>query len=472
LAAQLGVAVENANLFSQVQQSREEVERQARRQVHLAYDTYLDAIHKRERMGFEFDRQEVRPLESAAQPLQGRVVSMPINVAGETIGKLELARSDAPWPQDDVEWLRTVTQQISRQVDSLRLLSEADRYRQEAEDAARRLTREGWEAYLAEVSENLAYTYDQDQVLPGAIDEELPPLVQPLAMRGEQIGEISLHGVETLDEERAAMLSTVAERLSEHIESLRLSEQTRSALAATDALYAGSEGVVRAGTSDQVLAAIVNATALKQFERGSIMLFSSPWETRMPDLGTFIATWEASGGPPPTPVGTTYPISMVPFLQMLHKDQPVFVADALNDPRLDPQTLKLLENVGRSLAVFPLVVAEQWIGVLTMVASHAVPLTEAQIRQTQSLIGQGAAVVQGLRLLEETTARARREQVLRQVSERVRSATNPEQVLRLAAREVGAALGRSVLVRMKSTETANTAHEQPGGNGHGAKEGA
>ena len=100
------------------------------------------------------------------------------------------------------------------------------------------------------------------------------------------------------------------------------------------------------------------------------------------------------------------------------------------------------------MVFFPLVAADQWIGWLSMTADKPVTLTEAQLRQAQSLVGQAAAVVQGIRLLQQAEGRARREQTLRQVAERIRSAVDPEQVLRTAVREVGEALGRSVLIRL------------------------
>ncbi len=467
LAAQLAVAVENAALFTQVQQARADVERQARRRTAASYDTFLDAINRPETQGYIFQDNAVQPLD-ASRPLDvaapGQILNVPIIVTGEAVGELEVIRKGAPWQPDEVEWVKNITAQVARQIDNLRLLEQAERYRQEAEDAARRLIREGWQSYMREQPETPAFVYDQTQVTAQEVATALP-FVQPLSVRGETIGEIGLEGGDDLDSDQRALLAAVAERLSEHIETLRLAEQTRSALAVTDALYASSEDVVRANTPNGVLDAVMKATALRQFERGAIMLFSAPWAEQPPDFVTVIAGKQDAENPSLPPLGISLPIRAMPILNLFNRDAPHIIEDIMVFEGLDPAMRGQLANLGRSLVAFPLVVADQWIGLMTFGSSEPRKLNEAQIRQAESLIGQGAAVIQGLSLLEESRRRARHEQVLRQVAERVRSAADPEQVLRLAAREVGMALGRNVVVRMRSEDSEEDLQPRPDDNG-------
>ncbi len=54
-------------------------------------------------------------------------------------------------------------------------------------------------------------------------------------------------------------------------------------------------------------------------------------------------------------------------------------------------------------------------------------------------------------LFEQTRERARREQVLREVTARVRGANDPDVIMRTAVRELGAALGRPAFVRLSDT---------------------
>ena len=46
------------------------------------------------------------------------------------------------------ELVNTVARQVAQQIENLRLLDSAERYRAEAEQASRRLTREGWKDYM------------------------------------------------------------------------------------------------------------------------------------------------------------------------------------------------------------------------------------------------------------------------------------------------------------------------------------
>jgi K+-sensing histidine kinase KdpD len=65
--------------------------------------------------------------------------------------------------------------------------------------------------------------------------------------------------------------------------------------------------------------------------------------------------------------------------------------------------------------------------------------------------------VQGLRLLELTLARARREQLLREVSTQVNNAIDTDHILRQAAEQVGRVLKRPVYVYLngQSGEVSN-----------------
>ena len=44
--------------------------------------------------------------------------------------------------------VKSIADRVAQHLENLRLLAQAERYRAEAEEAARRLTREGWESYL------------------------------------------------------------------------------------------------------------------------------------------------------------------------------------------------------------------------------------------------------------------------------------------------------------------------------------
>ena len=82
------------------------------------------------------------------------------------IGSLQLERSSLiTWSEQETQVVITVAKQIVQHIENLRLLSQAEQYRRDAEQALRRLTREGWQHYV-ETTTTLpeGYTYDGNLV--------------------------------------------------------------------------------------------------------------------------------------------------------------------------------------------------------------------------------------------------------------------------------------------------------------------
>ena len=77
---------------------------------------------------------------------------------------------------------------------------------------------------------------------------------------------------------------------------------------------------------------------------------------------------------------------------------------------------------------------------------------DEQVRQTASLVDQGAAVIQTMLLLQDTQQRAEEEQVLRQITTRVSTAVDAESILRTAAEEIGRALGLEGSIVLQGAE--------------------
>jgi GAF domain-containing protein/HAMP domain-containing protein len=467
LAGQLASAIENARLIQQAEQSRGELELQARRLSSQGWIEYLDAIQRSERLGYVFDGETIQSLpvmhadiRDSADASSGDVLYASIEVLGQKYGQLALEReAEKKWSQSDQELVELVAGQVARQIENLRLLAQAEQYRIKAEEAARRLTREGWEGYLQEVGEKeYRFVYDGQRVqesnpeieIATPEDEAKTAYIQPLRVRDVAIGELALYGDQVGDEDRD-LVQFIAERLGEHIENLRLTAQTENALTSTEALYTGSEAIVRSRTVNSALLSLVEASALIQFDHASIMLFDSPWVDQMPVAAEVAGTWNKVGSDTELQEGVKILMKQVRYVMMLQRGQPFYIPDLQDIENVDERRRGILADLGRSIALFPLVTAEQWIGWLAMTADKAVYLTEAHLRQVQSLIGQAAAVIQGIRLLQQTEARARREQTLRQVSERLRSSVDPEQVLRFAVKEVSDVLGRNVLIRVSSS---------------------
>ncbi len=349
------------------------------------------------------------------------------------------------------------------------------------------VNRSAWQSFMETQTHHTAFFFDQMAVSPAetrwleetrlALAGKLSPAagpsplaVAPLSLRGNVIGALAVEvdPQRPLSADELDLLNEMSDQVALALESARLFEQTQQALGTTETLYQGSEQVVRAGSLEDVLHAVIETTPLRQFERGSLALFDLPQVDRPGSKGILAALWERSGQPSPIPAGSVFTTEQFPIAHLIHRDQPFFISDVAADDRLEGMARELLLSLGRSMAVFPLVAGGQWIGWVTMMSAEPVRMSEQQVRQVQSLVGQAAAVVQSLHLLEETQERARYEATLRQVTSRVRASTDPDAVLRTAAREVGALLGRNVVIRL-GTSGARSSQTPGNGNGHGTE---
>ena len=246
LAGQLAIAVENAALFAQAGEARAEVEAQVRRLTEQGWQDFLNAIDRGQKIGFAFDQSTVIRLKPEALSTSDQnTLSLPITITGTRVGEICFpAEHKLSWTNHELELVQTISTQLAQHIENLRLLARAEGFRKEAEQAARRLTREGWNTYFGS-SNNLdaGYIYDLNQVQhlsmngTGHADHALKQL---LIVRDETIGELAVDAANHPDE-AAEILSAVAQQLSGHIENLRLLEQTQQALIQTEELSRQNE---------------------------------------------------------------------------------------------------------------------------------------------------------------------------------------------------------------------------------------
>lgn len=225
LTGQLSTALVNAELFAQTQRSMKEIETRTRRSVRQGWAKYLNALDRKDRIAYQFDLLGVHPVSTAASiESNPNIVNIPIKISGQSLGYFALA-GDHPWSGEDINLIQEVAEQVGHQIENVRLLSQAEQYRLEAEAMLRRLTREGWEASLDEnnISEQ-AYLYSDGQVhlLSSYGGIERNGISREIKVQDEAIGELNFIGLERLLEEDAELVTTISEQLGSHLENLRL----------------------------------------------------------------------------------------------------------------------------------------------------------------------------------------------------------------------------------------------------------
>jgi GAF domain-containing protein len=241
------------------------------------------------------------------------------------------------------------------------------------------------------------------------------------------------------------------QQLGAHIENLRLTEQMQTALAQTEALYTGSERIVLSSTEADVLESLVYSTELRRLDRANIFLFDEPVEDGIPRDVTAVAIWENEGVPRTVEVGTQFTVAQVPFLTMTTPEHSIVIADIRQDPRIDEATRQILESFGMiSFVLYPMVVGSQWLGMVSGQSARPLQLNDVQRRQAGSLVSQASVVLQTTILFRQEQARARREQLLREIATKMRSSVDVDTVMRTAVTEIGRTLGRRAFIKLEN----------------------
>ncbi|HEY5730538.1 MAG TPA: GAF domain-containing protein, partial [Anaerolineales bacterium] len=459
LAGQLAVAVQNANLLAETEQARAQVESQARRLVHEGWSEHLDAIHKPEHFGFAFDHNQVVPLADVDEsdlPEAGHAISASISVTGESLGSLVVEIDDEARREQTNELVNIVARQVAQQIENLRLLESAERYRFEAERAASLQTIEGWQKYVSSrTTENLGYLYDTKEVRPHGNGryEDLSMFATPLKARDEMIGKLSVQGLTHEDQESVELVNAVAERLGAHIESIRLFEETRHGQVELDKRARQLAAVAEISTAssqeldvDKLLSTVVQLTQ-RQFGLYHTHIFTFNEATG--ELQIAACGWQEGDKHEGTNETVSIPLDREQSLvaRAARTRKAVIVNNVFVEPGWLPNPM--LPDTASELAV-PLVIGDRVLGVLDVQSDRINAFTEEDASIQTTLASQVATAMQNARSFTQAQKQAERESTLNVINQKIQSATSVEAVLQIAARELGHALGAPMTVAQLS----------------------
>jgi GAF domain-containing protein/HAMP domain-containing protein len=457
LAGQMAVAIQNANLLAETEQARIQVEAQARRLVREGWNEHLDAIHKPEQIGFVFNHNQVVPLndiDGSQFSADGQVISAPIAVTGESLGSLAVEVNDESRREQTGKLVEVVARQVAQQIENLRLLESAERYRAVAEDASRRLTREGWKTYVENTNENLSYFYDLQEVRPFTGNgHDQAAMSLPLKIHDETIGKLAIQGIEANDSQAFELANAVAERLSSHIESLRQFEETKRGQIELDKRARQLAAVAEISTVSskeldvQKMLESVVYLAQRQFGLYHAHIFTYNESTQ--ELQIAACGWEEGneheGTHEKNVIALTQEQSLV--ARAARTRQAIIANNVRNETGWLPNPL--LPDTKAEMAV-PLIIGDQILGVLDVQSDQLNAFSDEDANIQSTLASQVATALQNAHSFARAQQQANRESTLNMISQKIQSATSVEAVLQIAARELGHALGAPMTVAQLS----------------------
>jgi len=402
LAGQLAIATLNANLFAKVERVQQDLAQQASRLSYEGWHEYLDAVETPERLGFTYDQEQLLKLNEPLDPTASKnTLTAPIEVLGQKVGVFQL-QNENEWSSDDEELVESVSQQLSQQIENLRLLSRSERYRKEAQEAVQRLTRQGWRDMRDQSI--LGYQYDGRQVTPIPFDGNASQkqITFDIEVRDESIGQLGVVGKERLSERDRSLIAEINQQLSTQIENIRLLNETERSRQQLDKRATELETVAKLSTA---AATILNPQSLLQ---SVVELTQSSFNLNFVSIFLVAednATLVFRAGP--GMIGQQMleheiTIRLGQKKSLIAKAARLREVVITNDASSDPEFMNhpLLPEALSELAL-PMVVADELIGIFDVQADVANRFTEDDKRTFSTLASQTAVALRNAQLYAE-----------------------------------------------------------------------
>lgn len=158
LADQVAIALQNALLFDESQRALREANVESLRATRNAWQNYTEIVQAQ---GYRYDGIKSEPLKGT-QPSKDQTDSLliPVQLRGQTIGRLKLKASDPArqWTDDELIMISATAERVALALEGARLLDEAQK----------RATRE---AFLSEVAAKLSTSFQLDSILRDTVQE-------------------------------------------------------------------------------------------------------------------------------------------------------------------------------------------------------------------------------------------------------------------------------------------------------------
>ncbi|MEJ2746494.1 MAG: GAF domain-containing protein, partial [Anaerolineae bacterium] len=362
-------------------------------------------------------------------------MAVPISIGDEVMGVLDVRSTELNYfGEADMQIYTALAAQVAVALQNARSFARSEQALKELSELSRRLTHEGWESYLKQMDQDFQFAYDLRQVIKGKSENGSPEtadpaLVQPIAVLGEPIGQISLVEPRALADDAAEIMDAVANRLSAHIENLRLTAQTEQALSETAeqarrraVLNQTSEKLNRAENLDDIFQIIADGTAqILPSDRVSLALLN--------ETGDHFSVMSLAGAEENVPVRIDQPLAGS-FIEKVVKTGTVLVT---HDGQPNPKT-----GICSSM-VAPLITGSGTIGTLNVGSKEDDVYTEPDqglILQIASIL---SSVIENKRLLTETQERARELAMINRVVAEVSASLDIQQGLQIVADELAQA---------------------------------
>lgn len=140
---------------------------------------------------------------------------------------------------------------------------------------------------------------------------------------------------------------------------------------------------------------------------------------------------------------------------VIHTGKPILIEKDL-ETYIKEQGLTLIGDPTHSWLGTPMISGRQIMGVIGVQHPESYRYNENHLNLLSAVASQATIALQNARLFQQTQARAQREQLLREITARVRSSADMDTIMKTAVKEIGQALGRRTFIYLGSDADPNT----------------
>ncbi|MCP4539654.1 MAG: GAF domain-containing protein [Chloroflexi bacterium] len=393
------------------------------------------------------DAEDTASFSIPELPLTRSEMALPLKAHGQVIGVLDVHSTQAAaFSEEDKAILQILADQVALAIENARLLNEAEKRFHEMDILLGRHGQEGWRR-LATERPRWGYTYDGTSTMSHETDYEIrtelkSQLTVPLEVRGATIGDMKLDlADQPLTPETEALAQAVAEQASQALENARLFQAAQRSLKETEILYRASQAIGAADSAEKVGQALIEYAAASGVDAARILLFEHDIHGQ-PVYMVMREGWTVDDRPA-QPYGTRLLMEDYPLANLLNPNVSITIKDILVDSRANETARTFLSNVSglRAIIMTPITIGGRWIGMLSAGLSEPFTFPEELVRGYETLSGQAAVALEGIRLLQDTRQRAERERLTGEITARMRETLDVDTVLQTAVREMRQVLG-------------------------------
>jgi GAF domain-containing protein len=236
----------------------------------------------------------------------------------------------------------------------------------------------------------------------------------------------------------------MADQLANAMKNADLFTQTQDALAEAEALYEVTQALSTARDEETVYRLVIDFMAQAKVDSAAVYVYVTQ-ETADNSANRVIeqkAVWSAADSPG-LANGTRFDMNDLIAAPFTGRQNEIIIENAPHNQSLSQALRAELERLGiASMLALPLSTHQKRLGLLLATyKTENKKFSKNQVRYFNTIAQQMVVALENLQLLDDSQRRARREEIIREITGKIRGAADVNEILKTTVSEVGKLVG-------------------------------